>query len=76
MAQFKSAFGKLGRDDSFIAKDVIMQRCRWSPQLWSAKMNGKRPLKEFSSVGVNEVQVVKSTFQSFGIDAFTGDNMV
>lgn len=69
---FKTAFENLKGKDQKIAKDIIMRRNGWSPQLFSMKMTGERELSEYSDKKINELQVVESTFRGYGIDAWSG----
>lgn len=70
---FSHAFGQLKKADSEIVKKVILEKCKWSPQLWSLKKNGDRQLSKFSDKKINEILVVESTFRAFNLNAFTGE---
>ena len=75
MVQFAVAYNKLSRNDSGIFKEVDKKKCDWSDNLFSMKKNGKRELSDFSPKGINEKDVIESTFKVLGHDPYTGDKI-
>jgi hypothetical protein len=67
---FKRAYGKLKFNEAPIVKETIMKKCKWSHQTFSHKKDGKR------SFFVEEVDIVEATFRAFGIDAWSGEEIV
>ena len=67
---FKRAFEKLKVKEAPIVKETIMKRCKWSHQTFSHKKGGKR------SFNVDETDVIETTFRAFGIDAWSGDDVL
>ena len=67
---FKRAFGKLKVKEAPIVKETIMKRCQWSHQTFSHKKEGKRGFSP------EETDVVEMTFRAFGIDAWSGEDLV
>ncbi len=66
---FFRAFGNLKGDDQAAVKEVICKLCKWSSTYFSYKKTGARGLT------YKEQRVVKSAFQCFNIDAFTGETI-
>ena len=67
---FNRAFGKLKVKEAPIVKETIMKRCKWSHQTFSHKKSGKRGFE------VNEYEIVETTFRAFGIDAWSGEELI
>lgn len=67
---FNRAFGKLKVTEAPIVKETIMKRCRWSRQTFSHKKSGKRGFE------VEEAEIVEITFRAFGIDAWSGEELI
>jgi hypothetical protein len=67
---FKRAFDRLKKFQGPTVQKVIMERCEWSPQLFSMKKDGKRGLSQ------DESDIIETTFRSFGIDAWSGQELV
>ena len=66
----KKAYGKLKVKEAPIIKETIMKRCKWSHQTFSHKKEGKRGFI------LEEADVVATTFRAFGINAWSGDDLV
>lgn len=66
---FAKAFGNLKIDDGKTVKSVICELCKLSSNYFNMKKNGDRGLTEY------EERVIRSTFQCFNIDAFTGETI-
>lgn len=67
---FKRAFGNLKVAEAPIVKETIMKKCRWSQQTFSHKKSGKRGFE------VEEEEIVEITFRAFGIDAWSGEELI
>lgn len=66
---FAMAYNSLGRINQKVAKSVICDMCKLTNGYFSHKKNGIRGLNQY------EIEVVKSTFKCFNIDAFTGETI-
>ena len=75
MVQFSVAYRKLSKNDSEIAKSVIKSKCGWSDNLFSMKKKGARGLSEFNRKGVNEKDIIESTFKVLGYNPYTGEKV-
>ena len=74
---FRKAFENLRKKDASIVKETITRRCGWgSFQLFYMKMRGDRSLQEWNQKNVDEISVVETTFRAFGIDAWSGEDLV
>jgi len=74
---FRKAFENLRKKDASIVKETITRRCGWgSFQLFYMKMRGDRTLQARNQKKVDEISVVETTFRAFGIDAWTGNELV
>ncbi len=67
---FKRAYGKLKVKEAPIVKETIMKRCNWSNQTFSHKKDGKR------SYSLDEIDTVAITFRAFGLDAWSGEEIM
>ncbi len=67
---FKRAFEKLKVKEAPIVKETIMKRCSWSHQTFSHKKEGKR------GFSLEETDIVEITFRAFGIDAWSGEDIL
>ena len=66
---FERAYGNLKGDDQSVVRDVICIHCGWSKTYFSFKKTGARGLT------YKEQRIVKTAFQCFNIDAFTGETI-
>jgi hypothetical protein len=69
-ANFKRAYLRLKLLEAPIVKEAIMKRCWWSSQTFSHKKDGKRGLT------LKETEIVEITFRAFGLDAWTGEDVL
>jgi len=67
---FNRAFGRLKVKEAPIVKETIMKRCKWSHQTFSHKKSGKRGFE------VNEYEIIETIFRAFGIDAWSGEELI
>ena len=70
---FTKAFKCLSKNDGPVVKEVITSRCKWGgPNLFYKKMSGERAILDCSQKGIDEITVIESVFQCFGLNAWTG----
>lgn len=67
---FRRAYGELKVIEAPIVKQTIMKQCKWSHQTFSHKKEGKRRYT------LEEINVVEDTFRAFGIEAWSGADIV